>query len=142
MSVNRLKDMRRDKLLLGLVAVVLLHLVVTIFHGSAHTTAGVGLGPAGLVFVILVIEIGPLAGLVWMLKNPRTGAALIALTMGAALIFGLVNHYVIPSPDRIDHVHGPAHDLFQTTAALLLVTESAGAALGIAYSLSLTRRIS
>jgi hypothetical protein len=129
-------------MLLGLVAIVLLHLIVTFFHGSAHTAAGVDLGPAGLVFVILVIEIGPLAGLVWMRKNPRTGAALIALTMGAALIFGLINHYVIPGPDRTDYVHGPAHALFQTTAALLLVTEAAGVALGTAYSLSLTRRIS
>src|SRR5262249_7039934 len=125
--------MNRKKTLIGLAAVVLFHLAVTLVHGSAHTSAGVELGPAGLAFVIAVIVIGPLAGLAWMSVNPQSGALVIILTMMAALIFGFVNHFVIPGADRIDHVRGPSHALFEITAVLLAITEFAGVALGIAY---------
>jgi hypothetical protein len=62
----------------------------------------VNLGPAGLAFVLAVIEIGPLAGLVWMRTNRRSGARLIALTMMGSLLFGLINHFIIPGTDRVD----------------------------------------
>lgn len=123
----------KDKTLIGLVIVVLLHAAVTVVHGSAHTSAGVNLGPAGLVFVIAVIEIGPLAGLVWMRTNRRSGARLIALTMMGALLFGFVNHFIIPGADRVDYVHGPSHALFETTAVLVAIIEAAGVVLGIGY---------
>jgi hypothetical protein len=93
----------------------------------------VNLGPAGLAFVLAVIEIGPLAGLVWMRTNRRSGARLIALTMMGSLLFGLINHFIIPGADRVDYVHGPSHTLFETTAVLLAITEAAGLALGITY---------
>ena len=125
--------MRVNKTLIGLVIVVLLHAAVTVVHGSAHASAAVNLGPAGLAFVIAVIEIAPLAGLVWMLRNRRSGARLIALAMMASLVFGVVNHFIIPGADRVDYVHGPMHALFETTAVLLAITEAAGVTLGIGY---------
>jgi hypothetical protein len=64
--------MKGNKTLIGLVIVVLLHAAVTVVHGSAHTSAGVNLGPAGLAFVLAVIVIGPLAGLAWMRTNRRS----------------------------------------------------------------------
>jgi hypothetical protein len=73
--------MKRNRTLIGLVIVVLLHVAVTVVHGSAHTSAGVNLGPVGLAFVLAVIVIGPLAGLAWMRTNLRSGARLIALAM-------------------------------------------------------------
>jgi hypothetical protein len=88
--------------LIGLVTIVLLHAAVTVVHGSAHTSAGVELGPAGLAFVVAVIVIGPLAGLVWMRTNRRSGARLITLAMLGSLAFGLVNHFIIPGADRVD----------------------------------------
>jgi hypothetical protein len=133
-------SMRRDKTLIGLVTVVILHLAVTVAHGSAHAAAGVNLSPVGLAFVFTIIVLGPLAGLVWMWTNPRSGALLIGMTMAAALLFGLINHFVIPGADRIDEVHGPAQALFETTAVLLVLTESAGAALG-AYGWHSIRRM-
>jgi hypothetical protein len=53
--------------------------------------------------------------------------------MMGALVFGLVNHFIIPGADRVDYVHGPSHVLFETTAVLLAITEVAGVALGIRY---------
>jgi len=133
--------MGRDKTRLMLAALVLIHLVVTISHGSAHTAAGVNLGPAGMAFVFAVIILGPLLGLLWMFMSSRHGARLIALTMTAALIFGLVNHFVIPGADRVDHVATASRVWFGTTAALLVIIEGAGAVLAVACERQAARRI-
>jgi hypothetical protein len=53
--------------------------------------------------------------------------------MVGSLVFGLVNHFIIPGADRVDYVHGPSHALFETTAILLAITEVLGVALGIRY---------
>jgi hypothetical protein len=134
--------MQMDKTALALIALVLAHFAITIAHGSAHTAAGVDLGPFGLTFVLLVIVIGPLAGLVWMWANRRAGALLVGMTMLGACVFGLVNHFIIPGPDRIDAVALSSRAAFATTAVLLLITEAAGAALGIAYGRRSARRVS
>jgi hypothetical protein len=133
--------MGRDKSRLMLAALVLIHLAVTISHGSAHSAAGVGLAPAGMAFVLAVIIVGPLVGLLWMFVSPRQGAWLIALTMTGALIFGLVNHFVVPGADRVDHVAAASRVWFGTTAALLVLTEAAGAVLAVACERQAARRI-
>jgi hypothetical protein len=51
--------------------------------------------------------------------------------MAASLLFGLINHFVIPGADRIDHVDVAWRGLFATTAVLLVLTEAAGAVLGL-----------
>ena len=132
-SQSSKRDMKGNKTLIGLVFVVLLHAAVTVVHGSAHTSAGVNLGPAGLAFVLAVIVIGPLAGLAWMRTNRRSGARLIALAMMGSLVFGLVNHFIIPGADRVDYVRGASHALFELTAILLAITEAAGVVLSIGY---------
>jgi uncharacterized membrane protein YbjE (DUF340 family) len=68
-----------------------------------------------------------------MHAHPRLGARLIAVTMTGALVFGLVNHFVIPGPDHVAHVVASSRGWFETTAALLVITEAAGAWLGMAY---------
>ena len=120
----RLKGMDRNRQRLALAAVVVLHLIVTVGHGFAHGKAAVPLNLPSLVFVILVIQAGPLIG----------------LTMAASLLFGLLNHFVISSPDHVDHVVAIWRPLFETTAWLLVVTEAAGAILGLRYR-SVTRRL-
>jgi hypothetical protein len=132
--------MGRDKTLMTLAAVVLLHLAVTLVHGSAHAAAGVHLSPASLAFVLVVIEVGPVVGLVWMRANPRSGARLIALTMTGALLFGLLNHFVIRGADHVDYVAASSRAWFAATAALLVITEAAGAILAIAYGWRSARR--
>ena len=46
-----------------LAALVMVHLVVAVVHGVAHSGAHVPLSPTALAFVIVVIQIGPLVGL-------------------------------------------------------------------------------
>src|SRR5262245_17654508 len=119
--------MARDTQRIALAAVVILHLIVSAVHGSAHTSAGVDLRCLSLAFVLVVILAGPLVGLAWMWKNPIAGARLIGITMAASLLFGLVNHFIIPGADRVDHVVAHSRTLFESTAVLLVITEAAGA---------------
>jgi hypothetical protein len=126
--------MRRNKTIIALAAVVLIHAAVTVAHGSAHASAAVGLDPAETAFVLAVIVIGPVAGLIWLRWNARSGAILIASTMMAALLFGLAKHFVMPGADRVDYVRDASRALFEGTAVLLAITESAGVALGVACS--------
>ena len=126
---------------LALAGVVILHLIISVIHGSAHNGAAVEQGPAAMAFIVLVIIAGPLIGLAWMWLNPPAGARLVGITMAASLLFGLINHFIIPGADRVDHVAIAWRGLFESTAVLLAVTEAAGAALGFAYGRSVVRRL-
>ena len=126
---------------LALAFVVLAHLIVTVVHGSAHNGAAVEQGWAAMAFVFLVILAGPLVGLAWMWRDPRIGARVIGITMAASLLFGLVNHFIIPGADRVDHVAAAWRGLFESTALMLVVIEAAAAALGFAYGRSAVRRL-
>jgi hypothetical protein len=107
------------------------HLVVSILHGAAHAGARVPLSPAANLFVFGVIFAGPLAGLALMWPAARIGSWLIGATMAASLVFGLVNHFVLASPDHVGHIDPEWRPLFATTAALLAVIEAAAAGLAI-----------
>jgi hypothetical protein len=118
--------MRTSGLDTALSAVVFTHLAVTLVHGAAHAGAAVPLTPAAALFVLLIIEIGPLAGLAWARIRPREGGAIVAASMTAALLFGLANHFLIAGADHVSQVAGPWRVVFGSTAGLLLVTEAAG----------------
>jgi hypothetical protein len=125
---------------LGLSTVVLVHLAISIVHGQAHTGAHVALSPAAAAFVYIVILAGPLVGLALLRWRAAAGAWTIAASLGGALLFGLVNHFIISGADRVDHVPAEWRTLFGVTAALLLVTEAAGTALGVWSALRIVRR--
>jgi hypothetical protein len=128
--------MRRDTPRIILAAVVVLHLLVSLVHGLAHGTAGVsGNGPT-MAFVVIVIIAGPLVGFAWMWKNAVAGARIIGVAMAASLLFGLINHFIIAGPDRVDHVVAHAQTLFEVTAVLLVVSKAAGSVLGFSYGRS------
>lgn len=112
---------------------VLAHLVVSIAHGAAHTQAQVPLSPAANLFVFIVILAGPLIGLALTWPAAPIGGWLIAITMAASLVFGVVNHFVFASPDHVAHVDPQWRPLFATTAILLAVTEAIGTGLAIRF---------
>ena len=78
------------------------------------------------------IDWGPLVAL-WMVWTGRPfGPELYLLTMAGSLVFGLVNHFVIESPDHVSHITSATWRLpFQLSAAALAVLEAAGTLLGI-----------
>ena len=118
----------------ALAAVVLVHLAISLVHGRAHAGAEVFLPLAGALFVYIVILAGPLAGLAVSRWRPRAGAWIVALSLSGALIFGLINHFIIAGPDHVAHVAAEWRTLFGTTAALLVASESAGAATAVWFA--------
>ena len=107
-----------------LTLLVLAHLAVSVAHGTAHAGAQVLLSPAATLFVYVVILAGPLVGLALRWPAPRFGAWLIAVTMAGSLVFGVVNHFVLASPDHVAHVDPDWRTLFTATAALLAAIEA------------------
>ena len=124
-----------------LAGIVLLHLAVSVVHGTAHSGAQVMLGPAGTWFVYIVILAGPLIGLAVAVRQPELGAAIVGATMAASLVFGLINHFIVQGTDHVSHVAPEWRTLFASTAALLAVLEAAGTAVGVRGAIR-TRRTS
>jgi MFS family permease len=117
---------------LWLIAAVLSHLVVSLVHGAAPNGAHVPLPPAANLFVFVVILAGPLVGLAWTWRSGRIGSWIIAIAMAGSLVFGVVNHFVVASPDHVSQVEPQWRPVFATTAVLLAVIETLG--LGLAIS--------
>jgi uncharacterized membrane protein AbrB (regulator of aidB expression) len=115
----------------ALAAVVSVHLAISIVHGRAHAGAQVPLPPASALFVYIVVLAAPIAGLAVSRWRWRAGALIVAASMGGALAFGLVNHFIVDGPDHVANVAAGWRTLFGVTAALLVVSEAAGAAIGI-----------
>jgi hypothetical protein len=115
-----------------LAAAVLLHAVVATWHGAAHMQVPVPLTTLQTAFVGIVITLAPLVGMamLWTSRR-REGAVVIAVSMFASLIFGVVNHFVLHSPDNVLELpeHAWRHS-FVLSAVLVAVTETAGAVLG------------
>ena len=107
---------------------VLGHLIVTLLHGQAHTSLGVGLSDWQNAYVLAVIVAAPLVALALSFtRYARTGLWLLLASMLGSLVFGLCYHYIIVSPDHVAHLPaGDARGLFRVTAALLLITEAFG----------------
>ena len=107
-------------------AAVLAHLLISLFHGYAHTRLGVGLSTWQNWYVLIVITVAPIAALIliWT-RHRRPGFLLLSLSMTGSLIFGAYYHYVEISLDHVSHLPpGDAQGLFRLTALLLIVTEA------------------
>ena len=112
---------------------VLVHLVVNVLHGRAHGELGVGLSAFQNIYVITVILIAPLIAmlLVWT-RYARLGLLVLVISMAGSLIFGVIYHYVVVSPDHVSHLPpGDAQSVFRMTALLLAVTELFGVVAGL-----------
>jgi hypothetical protein len=116
---------------LVLAIVVVGHLVISVVHGAAHSGARIPMTLAANLFIYIVILAGPLIGLGMAIARPVAGGWVVAATMAGSLVFGIVNHFVIASPDHVSHVADEWRTLFTTTAVLLAVFGIAGLVVGI-----------
>jgi len=126
-------DEKQNKLRLVLTAAVLLHLGVVVWHGSSHSHVPVPITFLQTVFVVIVIVLLPLIGGGLMWTSLRQFAVwLVTLSMFGALAFGVINHFILTSPDNIMEV--PAREWrnsFVVSAYLLVVIEALGTILGL-----------
>ena len=112
---------------------VLAHLAINLLHGRAHEELRVGLSAWQSIYVVTVILIAPLIAmlLLWT-RYARVGLLVLVISMAGSLIFGVIYHYVIVSPDHISHLPpGDAQGVFRMTALLLIVTELLGLVAGL-----------
>src|SRR5437899_7490604 len=113
-----------ERLARYLIGLVLAHFVVNLVHATAHF--GLQILPAGLdiVFILGVILVGPIVALIILRFNPPLAAALLAVLMGAAFVYGLVSHFLVAGPDNVAFVGSQSWTvLFVGTAFLLGVLE-------------------
>ena len=112
---------------------ILAHLAVNLLHGRAHEELRVGLSAWQNIYVVTVILIAPLIAmlLLWT-RYTRVGVLVLVISMAGSLIFGVIYHYVIVSPDHVSHLPpGDAQGMFRMTALLLIGTELFGLVVGL-----------
>ena len=124
-----------------LAAAVIAHLLISALHGRAHDGGHVALTAGQSLFVYTVILAGPLVGLAVSFIRARAGGFIVAATMTASLLFGLINHFIITSPDHVSQVDPGWRALFGSTAALLALVEAGGTIVGAVAVRRYARRL-
>jgi len=104
-----------------------------LLHGRAHEELRVGLSAWQSIYVVTVILIAPLIAMLLLWTSyARVGLLVLVISMAGSLIFGVIYHYVIVSPDHVSHLPpGDAQGVFRMTALLLIVTELLGLVAGL-----------
>jgi hypothetical protein len=121
----------RQAKFLGL-GVVLVHLVTSIIHGSAHQGAMVTLTMFGNVYVLVVITLAPLvAAALLFTRWSKAGAFLLAISMLGSFAFGVWYHFLSATNDNVSEVHGSWRSTFLWTAVALALVELLGAVIGV-----------
>ena len=115
----------------SLVVVAGVHLVIGGVHQYAHAVAEVQNSSLQVLFIVLVVTIAPWAaiGIAWT-RNLTIGAAAFSVAMLASLVFGLVLHFEVESPDLYLNVVPEHRTLFLHSAMGLGLLEFIGFVLG------------
>jgi len=114
------------------VAVVLLHLGVSVPHGMAHSDLHIAMQLWQNIYIWLVITLLPLVAAMLIWKRPRVGFLILFLSMAGSFLFGVFYHFIAAGPDNA--ITLPAHAAtrsFQVTAVLIALTEAAGFIIGL-----------
>ncbi|MGI9285866.1 MAG: hypothetical protein ACR2P1_10800 [Pseudomonadales bacterium] len=115
---------------------VLAHHGIAYFHGAAHDQLQIPMATWQNVFINVVILVVPLIGVVLLwTKWSRWGLFGIMWAMIGALIFSIMHHYMLQSPDHISHLpagEAHIHASFIWTASATAILEGL-AAVAAAY---------
>jgi hypothetical protein len=128
------------------IAIILMHLALSIAHGLAHNHLAIDLTIAQKTFVGVVIVVAPLVAgyLIWK-HRLRLGGALMAISMAGALTFGVYYHFIAPGPDNINQSDptAPANwrNLFEDTAIDLALIEALGVLAGVVFVKSAPQKV-
>lgn len=114
------------------IAIVLLHLLLNIAHGAAHTNLHIEMNNWQSVYILLGILVLPLVAAVLLWKRLPLGFPLLLGSMLGSLIFGGYYHFIAVGADNVASLGPHPWSLpFQVTAVLLALTEAAGVVVGV-----------
>lgn len=114
------------------IAIVLLHLAISMPHGMAHSNLHIQMKLWQNVYIWIVITLLPLVSAVLIWIRRRSGFPLLLCSMAGAFLFGVFYHFIAVGPDNVTSL--PVHSssgMFQGTAILLAVVEAVGVIIGV-----------
>jgi hypothetical protein len=116
-------------------AIVALHVIVTVAHGMAHSTLKILMNGWQNAYISVVIVLLPLVAgfLIW--KRARSGYLILFLSMMGALVFGGYYHFVLAGADNVatvgHHASQSWAQVFQVSAVVTALLELAGVVAGV-----------
>ncbi len=112
-------------------AIVLVHAIVSGFHGWSHDDAAVPNTRAQSMFIVVVVFVSPVLAVGLLIRGRlHSGTAILSLSMLGALIFGLLFHFALDTPDLCSNVRGSGSQTCCVSAVLLAAVECIGFAWG------------
>ena len=117
------------------IAIVVLHALITIPHGIAHSNLHIQMNLWQNIYILLVINLLPLLAAVLIWRRKRIGFLLLLFSMAGSFLFGLFYHFIAAGPDNVASLTShPWSNTFKWSAYLLALTEAAGFFIGLAGS--------
>ena len=117
------------------IAIIVLHAVVMVAHGAAHTTLNIAMNTWQNLYIFVVIVLLPLVAGVMIWKRARRGYLILFVSMLGALVFGGYYHFMLAGADNVSTVANHASHswalMFRASALLLATFELAGVVAGI-----------
>ena len=119
------------------IAIVILHLLINIPHGMAHSNLHIQMNLWQNVYILVVIILLPLLAAVLIWRRKRTGFVLLLFSMAGSFLFGVFYHFIAAGPDNVASLMShPWSNTFKSSAYLLALTEAVGFFIGLAGSYS------
>ena len=113
------------------VLVVILHALVTAPHSIAHTNLHIAMDTWQNIYIFVVILIAPIVAAVFIWIRPRSGFALLTISMIGSFAFGVYYHFIATGSDNAFTLPASSWTLtFQLSAWLLAITELSGTLIG------------
>lgn len=108
-------------------SIVMIHAVVSGYHGWSHHHSAVPTTLPQNIFIVAVVFASPLIAVVLLVcRRVHSGIALFTLSMLGALMFGLLFHFALDTPDLYSNVRGIGSKIFFVSAVLLAAVELIG----------------
>lgn len=125
-------DIDKNSLVRIAIGLVILHVVITFVHATAHSSLFIAMSLLQNVYIFLVILAGPIVAMILLRNRPTVGFSLLAVSMLGSFLFGVYHHFIAIGSDNVFTLDTNLWTMiFQLTAVLLAIIEFAGTGIGV-----------